>query len=131
MSTYAWNGKTHVYLPRSFAGPVSITSCNGKVVCSPDISASTTIFSEVSKSKNWFIGDPTGSGWAANPETWLGDELRIDAKNGRVNLLYVDEEDGQADEPRKLAKDRSGGPKFGFKFGQGGQWGIGFWDEKR
>lgn len=83
----AYNGHINLRLPRSFLGPLTITTSHGSVRFSPDVVAAVTTFSDM-RTKKCFVGDY--STWR-DGETWTGDEAVIESKNGSVRIQFDDE----------------------------------------
>lgn len=82
-----------------------VFSRNGAVTLSPGVREHATVLAEVGKSiMNWtsrhtyFVGPlPEDAAQALDPECpepWTGDEVRVEAINGSVQLSFVDEEVG-------------------------------------
>ena len=72
-----------------------ITRMNGSIRLTSTLQACVTPFSDVNHVQRSFIGhfDPTE--WE-NDAKWTGDELTIDARNGNVNIYFIDENDQPA-----------------------------------
>ncbi|KAF8590729.1 hypothetical protein K439DRAFT_1627469 [Ramaria rubella] len=84
------NGSVTVRLPPTFEGSISTNLEWGKLVFSTAIQARLTTFSENGSEGRFFVGDYAGSGYE-NEETWLGDHLRAQTRNGRVRISFLDE----------------------------------------
>jgi len=90
LEVMSYNGAITVYLPRSFQGPMTITSRNGSVNISSSLSDHATTFSEVNSTRRYFVGD--FSGWSDSAlERWNGDECVIEGRNGRIKVQYLDD----------------------------------------
>ncbi|EGO03232.1 hypothetical protein SERLA73DRAFT_174687 [Serpula lacrymans var. lacrymans S7.3] len=81
------NGQVTVYLPRSFCGLLLLTTKHGTVSLSNELSANSTTLSQVDMTMRYFLGDFS----AMTEDEWSGDELKVDANNGRIRVRYVDE----------------------------------------
>jgi hypothetical protein len=80
------NGSVTIHLPRSFRGPVTVSTRNGAIRFSDALSAELTTFNEVNKTRRCFIGDY--SDWTDQPEGWMGDELSLETMNGGIKVQY-------------------------------------------
>ncbi|KAF8189458.1 hypothetical protein K438DRAFT_1832622 [Mycena galopus ATCC 62051] len=80
------NGSVTIHLPRSFRGPVTVSTRNGAIRFSDALSAELTTFNEVNKTRRCFIGDY--SDWTDQPEGWMGDELNLETMNGGIKVQY-------------------------------------------
>jgi hypothetical protein len=107
ISASSKNGSVHVYVPRSFVGPFTISSKNGSLKRSPDVSATSTLFFESNGTQRGFIGDHSLTDWGSDPSAWKGDELQLESSNGSCKIYYVDEADTSA-----LTGKGSGGKGF-------------------
>ncbi|KAG9050161.1 hypothetical protein FS837_007460 [Tulasnella sp. UAMH 9824] len=88
------NGAVTVYIPRDFIGPITSTTDNGGLDLSDAIKQTYYAFSEDGKATKGFIGDWTSSGYGDILQSggeWVGDELVVGSKNGRVKVYYIDE----------------------------------------
>jgi hypothetical protein len=83
----AHNGHINLCIPRSFQGPLSLTTYHGSVRFSPGIEAAATTFSDM-RTRKCFVGDY--STWR-DGETWIGDAAVVEAKNGSVRVFFDDE----------------------------------------
>lgn len=83
-------------LPRSFNGPVTITTKYGTVRFSEGLSSRLTHFGESKYTQRYFLGDWASSQYkrGSSTLTWQGDELVIDAKHGAVKVAQVDDAPG-------------------------------------
>ena len=109
MTANAHNGNINLRLPRSFRGPLTITTLHGSVRFSPDVAATVTTFSDV-RTKKCFLGDY--STWR-DGEAWSGDEAVIDSRNGSVRIQFDDE----------VVSEGPRGPFFGMWSRLFGGWG--------
>jgi len=83
------NGSVTVRLPRSFRGLLTTTAMHGSINISHGLTELLTTFSEINSTRRCFVGDL--SEWVEDEQGWKGDEVAIDTKNGKVNVLYTDE----------------------------------------
>jgi hypothetical protein len=96
ITAHAGNGHIHLRIPRSFTGPLSITTPNGSAKFSREVNAAITTFSEIT-TRRCFMGDY--SAWREG-EPWTGDEIVVEAKNGSLKLQYVDEVTAESQGPK-------------------------------
>jgi hypothetical protein len=84
-----------VYLPRTFKGPIRVTTSNGRVTYSASINAKLTRVYDVDGVQNSFIGHFEPAQWLQEPgANWEGDELRLKSlANGSVYINYMDDLD--------------------------------------
>lgn len=87
INAYASNGSVNIHLPRSFRGLLSIRTSNGSSKFSAEASGHLTTFSDVDGTRRCFIGD-----YSDMTDSWEGDEVVAEAKNGSVKIVYDDEE---------------------------------------
>ena len=87
ITAHAENGRINIRIPRSFNGPISITTANVSTKFSSETSAAVTTFSYM-KTRKCFMGDYSTY---RDDEPWTGDEAVIEAKNGSVKIQYDDE----------------------------------------
>jgi hypothetical protein len=64
--------------------------------------AHVTMFSEIGGRRTLFVGemDTTHSGWDASGDSWPGDTVNIESKNGTVKIGWVDEEEEASETPK-------------------------------
>ncbi|KII84592.1 hypothetical protein PLICRDRAFT_167568 [Plicaturopsis crispa FD-325 SS-3] len=96
LTVTSYNGAVQLYLPRSFTGPLTITSNNGSVTYSDQVKEHLTTFSEVNRRHLSFVGD--SSEWTGQVD-WAGDAATVESKNGKVQVRFVDE--ARAEQPAK------------------------------
>lgn len=84
---HAHDGNVSLSLPRSFNGPLNVTTRDGGVHFSPEIAAAVTTFSEM-ETRKCFVGDY--SAWR-DTDAWLGDEAVLDVHDGSVKIQFDDE----------------------------------------
>lgn len=65
-----------------------ITTWNGSTKFSAEASTELTTFSDINRTRRSFIGD--FSEWT-DQESWTGDEVVVDARNGTVKVQFDDE----------------------------------------
>ncbi|KAG8975239.1 hypothetical protein FRC05_006182 [Tulasnella sp. 425] len=91
----SWNGTVTVYLPRSFVGPVTSSTGNGRLDLSDAVKQNFTLFSDLDRrATKGFIGDWSSSGYGEVTQAgaeWMGDEIIAGTKNGSVKVRYIDE----------------------------------------
>jgi len=92
ISCYSSNGSIHIYLPRSFQGPLSVQTHNGSLRFSEPVKQLLTPFSEMNGVQRSFLGHLDSSKWENGAE-WVGDELAAESKNGNVKIYFDDEGD--------------------------------------
>lgn len=100
LTTFNRNGRTNVYLPRTFCGPAKFIHSNSVIVLSKHLTPHVMTFSESRGTRHSFIGDYSSSDWDGEPENWEGDELSIESYNGLVHVHFADEP--QAEGPANL-----------------------------
>ncbi|KAJ7314221.1 hypothetical protein DFH08DRAFT_432889 [Mycena albidolilacea] len=82
-------GQIRVFLPRTFNGPLTITSSLGAPSLSPELKRACTPISEMGNSRRWFVGD--FGAWEGRSEH--GDEALVGTSWGRVWVGYAGEEE--------------------------------------
>jgi hypothetical protein len=65
----------NVYLPSSFAGPITLICKHGSIKKTSAVAVNMSIFFEANDVQKGFLGDHKD--WAADPENWKGDELIV------------------------------------------------------
>jgi hypothetical protein len=85
---HAHDGSVSLSLPRSFIGPLNITTRDGSVHFSPDTAVAITTFTQSAKTRKYFVGDY--SSWR-DGNAWLGDEAVLDVDDGSVRIQFDDE----------------------------------------
>ncbi|KAH7909844.1 hypothetical protein BJ138DRAFT_181534 [Hygrophoropsis aurantiaca] len=89
----ARDGRVTVLLPRSFHGPLLLTCRSGNsVILSESIQEKCTPLSTVQRTRRFFVGDTA----VASGDDWDGDELKIEARDGKIRVRYLDEIDTAA-----------------------------------
>ncbi|KAF8240049.1 hypothetical protein L208DRAFT_1235294, partial [Tricholoma matsutake] len=89
---HAHDGGVSLTLPRSFNGPLNITTRDGTVHFSPEIAAAVTTFSE-GKTRKCFVGDY--SAWQ-DDNRCPGDDAVLDIHDGSVKIQF----DNEAERPK-------------------------------
>jgi len=79
------NGSVTVKLPRSFSGPISAGTGNGRVRMSPAVSANATMFGTVNGAQRAYIGDLS----VRTDDT--DDVVMLESRNGSIIIQYEDE----------------------------------------
>jgi len=82
-------GQICIFLPRTYHGPLTITSSLGAPCLSPELKRVCTPISEVGCGRRWFVGDL--GVWHQRNEH--GDEAILNSSFGRVWVGYVGEEE--------------------------------------
>ncbi|KAJ7880678.1 hypothetical protein B0H13DRAFT_1630296, partial [Mycena leptocephala] len=72
------NGTVTIHLPRTFRGPLHLTTRNGSGRFSDALKAALTTFSEVNSTRRCFVGD--FSDWT--------EEISVESMNGNVKVGY-------------------------------------------
>ncbi|KAG2097001.1 uncharacterized protein F5147DRAFT_715678 [Suillus discolor] len=80
----AKNGAVNVTLPRSFNGLLLLTTRHGSVSLAGTLSENCTHLSQVDLTRRYFVGDLSMVG----DSDWPGDEVRVDAKHGKIRIKY-------------------------------------------
>ncbi|KAG1843098.1 hypothetical protein C8R48DRAFT_35140 [Suillus tomentosus] len=83
----AKNGGVNVTVPRSFNGLLLLTTRHGSVSLADALSENCTHLSQVDLTRRYFVGDLSMVG----DGDWPGDEVRVDAKHGKIWIKYVEE----------------------------------------
>jgi len=81
------NGGVNVTLPRSFNGFLLLTTRHGSVSLADTLSENCTHLSQVDLTRRYFVGDLSTVG----DSDWPGDEVRVEAKHGKIRIKYVEE----------------------------------------
>ncbi|KAJ7245648.1 hypothetical protein B0H12DRAFT_1073422 [Mycena haematopus] len=79
-------GSVTLHVPRSFCGPVTISTRYGSIRFSDSLLADLTTFNEANKTRRCFIGDY--SNWAEQSDGWIGDEIELETTYGSIKLQY-------------------------------------------
>jgi hypothetical protein len=87
LDIYARDGQVTVLLPRSFHGPLLLTT-KQSVKISDDLLRSSTTLSTVEHTRRYFVGDVPHQFFDKN---WHGDELKAVSRDGRIVIRYRDE----------------------------------------
>lgn len=93
LDVFTRDGRITVLLPRSFHGPVALTSRDGSCTLSDELLCNSTPLGVADHTTRFFVGD-----FSAVPDSasqWEGYELKAETRDGRVRVKYVDE-DGQS-----------------------------------
>ena len=90
INTTSHNGSLHIYLPRSFCGPLRILTSNGIIKFSSAVQTEVTPFSEVGGVQRSFLGHFNPLDFEHGVE-WEGDELFAETRNGSVRIYFEDE----------------------------------------
>ncbi|KAG1722770.1 hypothetical protein EDB19DRAFT_1954569 [Suillus lakei] len=83
----AKNGAVNVTLPRAFNGLLLLTTRHGSVSLTDTLSENCTHLSQVDLTRRYFVGDLS----TVDDSDWAGDELRVEAKHGKIRVKYVEE----------------------------------------
>lgn len=78
-----------VKLPRSFCGPIKITSTYSPLKLSDEFAKHSRTFHEVGGTRTMFVGDMDG---LTDEGTWEGSEVIISVQNSAVKMAFEDEE---------------------------------------
>lgn len=105
-------GAVYVYIPRSFHGPISVSTSYGFIKFSDELKKNTTTFAD-GQAKKCFVGDyagyvDQGDGEREREEGWDG--LRLESTYGAVMVYYADEwetKERQKAEKRKMNEGKS------------------------
>ncbi|KAK7457762.1 hypothetical protein VKT23_010101 [Stygiomarasmius scandens] len=84
-------GTLFVELPRSFHGFILVTTTVGAVTLSTSLQSTARWLDSGLRSRRCFIGDMSGLSDHENGNTWTGDEVKLEASFGAVQISYVDE----------------------------------------
>ena len=84
------NGSVHIYIPRTFRGPMQLSTANGSIRLSDAVKMQTHVFSDLRGVQRGFLGAFDTSEWRGS-ENWVGDELLAETKNGSVKVFFDDE----------------------------------------
>jgi hypothetical protein len=84
-------GTVVVNIPRSFQGPLKLSSTHGSITRSREITAASRFLFEKDHVQHTFVGDQ--SDW--NPDTagWKGDEAIVQSRDANVTVRFDDEPD--------------------------------------
>ncbi|KZS91112.1 hypothetical protein SISNIDRAFT_457100 [Sistotremastrum niveocremeum HHB9708] len=90
----SFSGGIKLSIPRTFRGPIYITTRKGPVILSAAVRAQWIVFSEHEKGGIYFHGQYSGSGYDKGDEesVWLGDEINATAFKGEIRIEYADEQ---------------------------------------
>ncbi|KAH7909242.1 hypothetical protein BJ138DRAFT_1155782 [Hygrophoropsis aurantiaca] len=87
LDIYARDGRVTVLLPRSFSGPLKLNSRDGPIVLSDGLLQRSALLSNVDRTRIYFVGDVSNM----SEDNWQGDELNVEARDGKIKVRYVDE----------------------------------------
>ena len=87
-----------MFIPRSFHGFATLKSVHGNCVLSDELLRNSTQLGTVDHTKKIFVGDFSAvctpasvCGSSFETTEWLGDELNVESRDGRVRVKYVGE----------------------------------------
>jgi hypothetical protein len=81
------NGSVTIGLPRTFEGLLTIYAKNGSIKLSDEIYERLSMFNEDNHTQRCFVGDLA----SFTGHDWKGNEVDIEATNGRVKIFLVDQ----------------------------------------
>lgn len=84
------NGSVHVYVPRSFRGPITLTTRNGAIKLSSAVRTQVQVFSDIKGVQRGFLGPFDPAEWK-DSDHWTGDEITAETMNGHVKVFFDDE----------------------------------------
>ncbi|KAH7925566.1 hypothetical protein BV22DRAFT_1033838 [Leucogyrophana mollusca] len=87
LDIYARDGRVTVLLPRSFNGPLRLTARHGSVVLSDELQQRSALLSTAERTRRYFVGETFG----LTEQDWQGDELKVEARDGKIRVRYIDE----------------------------------------
>jgi len=82
----ATNSSVDITLPLSFLGLLLLTTKEDSISITDNLSENCTHLSQVDMTRRYFIGDMS----LADDDDWTGDEVRVEAKHGRIRVKYED-----------------------------------------
>ncbi|KAF8641792.1 hypothetical protein AX16_009775 [Volvariella volvacea WC 439] len=89
------DGYVAAHLPASFQGLVTVRvedgNLNGHISLSRKFEDGSTIMSEMSTTRSFFLGEL--GGWSNNDENWAGDSVEVSVHKGKVRLQLAGEKD--------------------------------------
>ena len=88
LNVFTKDGKITVLLPRSFHGPITMTSGDGSCTLSDDMLKTSTYLGVVDRTTRYFVGQYSPS---SMQQVWEGDEVKVETRDGNIRLRYVDE----------------------------------------
>ncbi|TDL24526.1 hypothetical protein BD410DRAFT_766998 [Rickenella mellea] len=87
----AHDGRVTLALPRSFVGPLTVTTRDGKLLFEGSMANNVVTFSEVKHTHKCFVGDARAACFGQGD--WTGSIVEVDCHDGSVTVYYVDEID--------------------------------------
>ncbi|KAL4068435.1 hypothetical protein V8B97DRAFT_821901 [Scleroderma yunnanense] len=88
MNVFTKDGRVTVLLPRSFHGPITMMSGDGSCTLSSDMLKTSIHVGLANRTTRYFVGDYSSS---AQQVPWEGDEVKIETRDGKVRVRYIDE----------------------------------------
>lgn len=88
LNVFTKDGKITVLLPRSFHGPITMTSGDGSCTLSDDMLKTSTYLGVADRTTRYFVGQYSPS---SMQQVWEGDEVKVETRDGNIRLRYVDE----------------------------------------
>ncbi|KIJ63813.1 hypothetical protein HYDPIDRAFT_133689 [Hydnomerulius pinastri MD-312] len=87
LDIFARDGRVTVLLPRSFHGPLNLKARHHGHALSDGLLRSSTSLGTADHTSRYFVGDFS----AASGQQWKGDELRVETRDGKIKVRYIDE----------------------------------------
>ncbi|KAJ7751539.1 hypothetical protein DFH07DRAFT_922056 [Mycena maculata] len=87
LTAHSYYGHITLAIPRSFRGPVTVTTRFGSLKFAGDLAGAVTTLGEADGTHRCFVGE-LGDDWADAADGWAGDEIRVEATHRGVRLLY-------------------------------------------
>ncbi|KAF9240444.1 hypothetical protein BU15DRAFT_87655 [Melanogaster broomeanus] len=87
LDVFARDGRVTVLLPQSFRGPLFLKARHGKNELSEGLLRNSTCLGTAEGTTRYFVGDFQ----AATGPRWEGDELKVETRDGKIRVRYVDE----------------------------------------
>ncbi|KIM56677.1 hypothetical protein SCLCIDRAFT_131939, partial [Scleroderma citrinum Foug A] len=88
LNIFTKDGKITVLLPRSFHGPITMTSGDGSCTLSNDMLKTSTHLGVADRTTRYFVGQYALS---SMQNVWEGDEVKVETRDGKIKVRYIDE----------------------------------------
>ncbi|KIJ15396.1 hypothetical protein PAXINDRAFT_176538 [Paxillus involutus ATCC 200175] len=87
LDVFSRDGRVTVLIPQSFHGPLHLKARDGGHALSDGVLRNSTSLGTAEGTVRYFVGDFS----AASEPRWESDELRVESRDGKIRVRYVDE----------------------------------------